>query len=171
MRTRMNTRRPRRAETAQRLFNGNQVLTLPERPRTEPSMTTGLFSGLRQARPPLAPLLCGPRGRDRFAARGSSAAVDAERACSSSKDHQQPSADGEVLEEVDQLHLLLLSRDCPEVVLLRPRQMLHSRSRRPRSISPAPTLNPGTTLRPAGGPSTEPRSAVPLRRVRNRAGS
>ena len=24
----------RRAETAQRLFNGNQVLTLPERPRT-----------------------------------------------------------------------------------------------------------------------------------------
>src|SRR5438270_113830 len=60
--------------------------------------------------------------------------------------------------------------DCIHV-LLRPRQMLHSRSRSPRSISLAPTLNPGTTLRPTGGPSPEPRSAVPLRRVRNRAGS
>src|SRR2546428_5462680 len=50
MRTRMNTHRPRRAETAQRLWNGNWVLTPPGAPKDEPSVTTGLFSGWREAR-------------------------------------------------------------------------------------------------------------------------
>ena len=41
----MNTRRPRRVETAQRLWNGNGVLT-PRSTKDEPSGTTGLFSAL-----------------------------------------------------------------------------------------------------------------------------
>ena len=71
----------------------------------------------RRARPSLSLALQEKLGSWAIGKRSpTNSAVDAESARSSSTNNQESPADGEVLEEVDQLQLLLLSRDRPEVV-------------------------------------------------------